>query len=83
MQHFITRVLLITAIVSGIAVSGCRAGETSVTNTTSAPRITEHGVGPDYAGYCLTCHGPGNGPQEFPPDHAGRTNDMCLTCHHS
>ena len=82
MHHFITRVLLITVLAGVFAVSGCRADEHGDTGTI-APRITNHGTGPDYAGYCLTCHGPGNGPQEFPPDHAGRTNDMCLTCHHS
>lgn len=31
-------------------------------------------------GRCLECHGPG-GLKPVPADHAGRTNDMCLSCH--
>jgi len=31
---------------------------------------------------CLSCHEKGvNGAPKFPPDHAGRTNEMCLGCH--
>ncbi|MDE3091042.1 MAG: ammonia-forming cytochrome c nitrite reductase subunit c552, partial [Chloroflexota bacterium] len=31
---------------------------------------------------CLSCHEKGvNGAPKFPPDHTGRTNDMCLGCH--
>ncbi len=29
---------------------------------------------------CLTCHGK-DGFKPFPADHAGRTNDICTTCH--
>jgi hypothetical protein len=29
---------------------------------------------------CLACHGAGEF-QEYPADHAGRTNDACLACH--
>ena len=50
---------------------------------TGAPRITNHGTGQGYAGFCLLCHGPGSGINQFPPDHTGRTNEMCLTCHKS
>jgi len=65
-------------ITSAMAVAvGCDGGE-----TTGPPRITAHGVGVGYEGFCLLCHGPGTGADEFPPDHVGRTNDICLTCHH-
>ena len=31
---------------------------------------------------CLSCHQNGvNGAPKYPPDHTGRTNDMCVTCH--
>ena len=31
---------------------------------------------------CLSCHAQGlNGAPKYPPDHTGRTNDMCLGCH--
>lgn len=31
---------------------------------------------------CLSCHEKGvNGATKIPPDHAGRTNDMCVICH--
>lgn len=31
---------------------------------------------------CIACHGTGlAGAPRFPPDHAGRTNDMCQGCH--
>lgn len=31
---------------------------------------------------CLSCHAQGlNGAPKYPPDHEGRTNDMCLMCH--
>jgi hypothetical protein len=31
---------------------------------------------------CLSCHEKGvNGAPKFPPDHAGRTNEMCVVCH--
>ncbi len=31
---------------------------------------------------CLSCHQNGvNGAPKYPPDHEGRTNDMCLMCH--
>ena len=35
----------------------------------------------DGATNCLQCHAPG-AYKPFPADHAGRTNDMCQTCHH-
>lgn len=31
-------------------------------------------------GDCLACHGP-NALRPFPPDHTGRGNESCLTCH--
>jgi len=30
---------------------------------------------------CLVCHAPEGGLKPAPADHAGRTNDMCQTCH--
>src|SRR5450759_4788181 len=31
---------------------------------------------------CLSCHQQGlNGAPKYPPDHTGRTNDMCVACH--
>jgi nitrate/TMAO reductase-like tetraheme cytochrome c subunit len=30
---------------------------------------------------CQICHGPNSTVRPFPADHAGRTNDQCLTCH--
>ncbi len=31
---------------------------------------------------CLSCHEKGlNGAPKFPPDHTGRTNEMCVLCH--
>ena len=31
---------------------------------------------------CLSCHQKGvNGAPKYPPDHEGRTNDMCVVCH--
>lgn len=31
---------------------------------------------------CLSCHQNGvNGAPKYPPDHTGRTNDMCVVCH--
>lgn len=57
---------------------GCNKSETA-----SVPRVTSHGLGTGYEGFCLLCHGPGTGKDEYPSDHPGRTNDMCLTCHHT
>ncbi len=59
------------------AACGCGGGE----GETGAPRITSHGTGENYAGFCLLCHGPGTGRDEFPPDHAGRADGTCLSCH--
>ena len=50
-------------------------------NETAAPRMTTHGSGNNYTGFCTQCHGLGPGMVEYPPDHTGRTNDICLTCH--
>ena len=68
----------ISVIAAALAILGGCGGD----DETGAPRITEHGIGPGYEGFCLLCHGPGTGTDEFPPDHVGRTNDDCLTCHH-
>jgi predicted CXXCH cytochrome family protein len=59
-----------------IILMSCSGGD-----ETGAPRITEHDTGDNYAGYCTLCHGPGAGPDEYPADHLGRTNDLCFSCH--
>lgn len=43
------------------------------------PKQIPHPIGgsPD----CQLCHGPTSKVRPFPADHAGRTNDMCLSCH--
>jgi len=50
-------------------------------STAAAPPTIPHGVNGD-EGACLSCHGRSD-PIPVPVSHAGRTNSMCLLCHHS
>jgi predicted CXXCH cytochrome family protein len=43
-----------------------------------APQIPHAVAGRDD---CLACHNPVGGLKPAPADHAGRTNDVCQTCH--
>lgn len=82
----------LTWCVVGILILGLALLAISCGGTTSAPKeeptVEEPSAGGSTAilhslegrDDCLMCHGEG-AVEPFPADHAGRTNETCLTCH--
>ena len=59
-------------------------GSILATTTLAAPTFDEdEQVSHPLAGRenCVSCHQPGTGDRSSPRNHAGRSNDVCLTCH--
>ena len=80
MRFKFSLLLVVLALVLVVFVAGCRP-QTTTTKPRVPPTLTSPEMGPGYASDCLECHGEGTEYYEFPVDHAGRTNDQCLTCH--
>ncbi len=67
-----------TAAATAAATATMTVTATTVPATTGVPTIPHDLAGRDQ---CLLCHAVGGPAPNVPADHAGRTNDMCESCH--